>query len=248
MTTRWRMIRDLWQQNQWLLVLSGWVIGILTLPMLQAIGTDILGFINDLVPEAVGILFTVLIIDRLDARRELEQLQNRLMREATGQSNEMAKSAIDWMQYEDWLDGDESLLAGQQAWRAKMQGVNLYQANLEKTDFYRSSLEGANLYDVVARNTNFAYTNLEGADFVCADLTGANLEGANLKDAVFFHPNQSPAILPDGKAWTTETEIERFTDPAHPDFWRSNSPESFAFIGNEEYWEKRRDPERRSNW
>lgn len=248
MTTRWRTIRELWQQNRWLLVVSGWVVGILTLPFLQAVSTDLVAFINDLVPEAVGILFTVLIIDRLDAQREIEQIQNRLVREATGQSNEMAKSAVDWMRHENWLNGNKSLLAEQSASRAKMQGVNLANANLIKTDFYKGSLEGANLFKAKLHNANFAFANLEGADFICADLTGANLESANLEGALFYHPNQSPAILPDGKLWTPETDMRRFTDHTHPDFWRSQDPESAAYIGLEEFWSKRRSPDEPSQW
>lgn len=237
-----RYLRKLWQQNQWLLILSGWVIGVLSFPTLDAVSADISGFISDLVPEAVGILFTVLIIDRLDAQRELEQLQNRLVREATGQSNEMAKSALDWMQHEGWLAGEESLLAGQEATRANMDGVNLVEANLERTDFYKSTLRNVNAFATKAHNTNFGFTDLTNADFVIADLTGANLDSAILDGVIFYHPNQGAAILPDGTPWTEDTDMRRFTDHTHPNFWRSDDPESFAYIGMEDYWSKRREP------
>jgi hypothetical protein len=35
--------------------------------------------------------------------------------------------------------------------------------------------------------------------------------------------------LPDGTRWTPEADLARFTDPAHPHFWRSNNPHSPAY-------------------
>ena len=240
MTTRWQGIRTIWANNQWLLVIMGWVLGILTLPFINDI-EQIMGFLGNLVPEAVGILFTVLILDRLNEQRELEQLQNRLVREASGQANEASKLACDWMQFEGWLTGEASLLAGDKIWRANMVGVDLSSANLLKTDFYRSNLAGANLYRIDARNANFAYTDISGCDLVAANLEGANLEAANIEGVLWDHPNQSPAILPDGKPWTAETDMGRFTDHKHPDFWRSNDSESQAYTGMEEHWQRQRD-------
>jgi hypothetical protein len=34
--------------------------------------------------------------------------------------------------------------------------------------------------------------------------------------------------LPDGTNWTSDTDMMRFTDPAHPQFWRSDEPNSPA--------------------
>lgn len=239
MAIRLQNIRKIWANNQWLLVIMGWVLGLLTIPFIANM-IEIWDFIGDLVPEAVGILFTVFILDRLNEQRELEQLQNRLVREASGQANEASKLACDWMQFEGWLTGEASLLKGDKIWRANMVGVNLSSANLLKTDFYRSDLTGANLYKIDARNANFAYANISGCDLVAADLAGANLEGADIEGVTWDHPNQSAAIMPDGKLWTAETDMGRFTDFKHPDFWRSNDPESQAHTSMEEHWERQR--------
>ena len=233
-------IRNIFGNNQWLLVLSGWVLGILTIPLIEDFAR-IGAFIGDLVPEAVGILFTVLILDRLNEQRELEQLQNRLVREASGRANEASKLACDWMQFEGWLTGEASLLAGDKIWRANMVGVDLSSANLVNTDFYKSNLAGANLYRIDARNANFAYTDISGCDLVAANLEGANLEGANVEGVIWDHPNQSPAIMPDGKPWSAKTDMRRFTDYRHPVFWRSDDPESQAYTGMEEHWQRQRD-------
>ena len=37
--------------------------------------------------------------------------------------------------------------------------------------------------------------------------------------------------LPDGKKWTPDTDMARFTDPEHPDFWRSDFTGSPAYRG-----------------
>ncbi len=240
MAIRLQNLRKIWESNQWLLIIAGWILGLLTIPLIANM-TQVWGFIMDLVPEAVGILFTVFILDRLNEQRELEQLQNRLVREASGQANEASKLACDWMQFEGWLTGDASLLAGDKIWRANMVGVDLSSANLVKTDFYRSDLTGANLYRIDALNANFAYANMSGCDLVAANLKGANLEGANIEGIIWDHHNQSPAILPDGQPWTAETDMKRFTDYRHPDFWRSDDPQSQAYTGMEEHWQRQRD-------
>lgn len=239
MGTLLQNLRKIWERNQWLLILAGWLLGILTMPFIANM-TDVMNFIGDLVPEAVGILFTVFILDRLNEQRELEQLQNRLVREASGQANEASKLACDWMQFEGWLTGDASLLRGDKIWRGNMVGVNLSEANLVTTDFYKSNLTDANLYNIDARNANFAHANISGCDLVAADLTGANLEGTNIEGVTWDHPNQSAAILPDGKPWTPETDMGRFTDYKNPNFWRSNDPESQAHSSMESHWERQR--------
>jgi hypothetical protein len=35
-------------------------------------------------------------------------------------------------------------------------------------------------------------------------------------------------VLPDGTRWTPDTDMERFTDPQHPAFWRSDNRHSPA--------------------
>ena len=46
-------------------------------------------------------------------------------------------------------------------------------------------------------------------------LQGADLLGANLQGARFDY-----TTLPDGTKWIPDTDMTRFTDPDHPDFWR----------------------------
>ncbi|MEL7433487.1 MAG: pentapeptide repeat-containing protein, partial [Chloroflexota bacterium] len=65
-----------------------------------------------------------------------------------------------------------------------------------------SILENANLSNTLLWNVN---------------LSNANLKNADLTDAIF-----DETILPDKTVWTPDTDMTRFTNPEHPDFW---SPE-----------------------
>ncbi len=232
MKNRWQEIRNIWSDNQWpLLLLTGWMLGLLTIPAIRIVNSDVAGFVENLVPEAVGIAFTVLILDRLNENRAREQLQDRLLREASGQANETAKAAIDWMRSEEWHTEPVSLMKGYNFTRAKLTGAALWRADLEGSNFYKAELIGANIYRADLRNTNLAFADLSGADLICADLRGANLQGAVLEHIKWYHSNQGSAILPDGSEWTPQTDISRFTNPDHPQFWRSTDPKSPAYPG-----------------
>jgi hypothetical protein len=130
---------------------------------------------------------------------------------------------------------------------ADLQGVRLADASLhdadlrgvvlnENTVFQGADMQGANLsgldmrvialgMDFGARPANLAGANLSGADLrgvnvrevnlAGADLSAAKLEGANLTDALF----DETTILPDGSNWSPQTDMARFTDPGHPEFF-----------------------------
>jgi uncharacterized protein YjbI with pentapeptide repeats len=58
-----------------------------------------------------------------------------------------------------------------------------------------------------------------------ANLGEVNLGGANLQGAILKRANLDEfTILPDGTKWTPDTDMARFTDPDHPDFWRPEEP------------------------
>lgn len=116
---------------------------------------------------------------------------------------------------------------------ANLDGANLEGANLRGTDLSgarlgQTALRGADLHWAVLRNAqlgkaDLSQTDLQGADLENASLLGANLEGANLKNA-----HMLGTMMPDGSAWTPRTDVRRFTDPSHPDFWRPGDAQSLA--------------------
>ena len=76
---------------------------------------------------------------------------------------------------------------------------------------------------------DLAGANLREADLATTTLDGANLIGASVREARF----SKYATMPDGNWWTPETDMGRFTDPVHPDFWRSDDPNSPAYRGKD---------------
>lgn len=272
--TRWQEIMSIWKDNRWLFTVAGWLLGILTLPLLEQLSFNVPNLLTSLVPEAIGIVFTVLILDRLAENRAREQLQTRLIQEARSQSNETAKAAVDWMNAEGWLkrDGQVTLLRGANLTNAKLGDADLRQADLQHTDFWRASLQHAhlryanlqyaNLNDATLRDAHLRYANLHHAtmnnaslqhayceytNFHHASLTKANMKAAtlyraNLRDAKLDEAQfDEKTILPDAeriqnesgellkdetgdylydKHWTPQTDMRRYTDPEHPDFWQ----------------------------
>ncbi len=90
-------------------------------------GPFLLGIMNgpdeyrpNLITEALGIGFTVLIIDWIYEQRARRELRRRLKREAGSRANAIAISAVEWIRAEGWLEGDDGLL----------KGANLINANL----------------------------------------------------------------------------------------------------------------------
>ena len=84
-----------------------------------AFGGENIDYRMNLFTEGMGIVATVFIINRWYAHRERANLQSRLIREAGSRSNDIAISAVEWMDREGWLRGEEGLLQACGAKRRK---------------------------------------------------------------------------------------------------------------------------------
>jgi len=98
---------------------------------------------------------------------------------------------------------------------ADLRNGQMKMAFLRRADLSRADLRGADLYRADLQDAILSGTRLEGAILRGADLTGADLTGAHF---------DSTSILPDGNAWTPETDLGRFTRPDRPDYWRYVQP------------------------
>jgi uncharacterized protein YjbI with pentapeptide repeats len=184
---------------------------------------DFHGFIDEFYSNASTELFsigvTVLVIDGLSRMRSRSDEKRRLILQMGSDDNTLAKEAVRILRLEGWLENGGLRKAGLR--KANLQGAelrkanlrrvelawaNLREASLEFTDLRGAKLNGANLQGV-----SLFYTNLKEVDF-----TDANLQGARLL-ASEFHVRTT---LPDGTRWTPDTDMARFTDPDHPDFWQ----------------------------
>ena len=102
--------------------------------------------------------------------------------------------------------------------------------NQEHLEILRKGVEAWNRWR--AENPvipNLQEADLRGANLQEANLWGANLQGADLGGATF----DENTMLPDGTKWTPGTDMGRFTDREHPDFWRSDDPASPAYRGGQ---------------
>lgn len=132
-----------------------------------------------------------------------------------------------------------SLLRGARLFDAELKEAKLAQANLEEANLQYANLQGADLAWGKVQNAKLAWADLEGANLHKAKLEGAslaqaNLQGADLSEAKFDETTKLPDPDPDHHYWTPDTDMKRFTDPGHPKFWRSNSPYSPAYRGEDD--------------
>jgi len=124
-------------------------------------------------------------------------------------------------------------LKGAQLQNARLNGVHMIYANLAKVLMEETNLAGSNLVGTNIRGSNLIRANLSDCDLAHVDLSDSNLFQSNLKNCVlyFTHFNEN-TVLPDAenigsfgelqydKYWTPETDMTRYTDPNHPDFWQ----------------------------
>ncbi len=239
---RWETIKSLWKRHQFLYVLAGFLLGLLAYPLLQLAITDLPQFLSDLAPEAVSTLVAVLVIDRIYRIHADKERLRELITQMRSQDNGLALAAVDLLKLKGWLTSKTlqkaylfgANLQGVVLSRLNMQGmmlmrVNFEQAHLSDTNLERAFLRSANFVQAFLVNTNLREARLGGANLEGAKLWGANLQGADLEDVKF----NERTILPDKSIWAPGTDMSRFTDPNHPDFWRSDDPASPAYRGDQ---------------
>ena len=188
--------------------------------------------------ELGSVAVTVLIIDYLNDRRQKQEEKQRLIRQMGSTEHGLAMNAVEELKAMG-ATKDGSLVSVNLE-NARLTGVRLGRADLRKSrmdfaDFstghlYFANLQGADMSGSDLRGTVLTGANLHNADLVAAKLQGALMSEANmvnckLDNALFDETTQ----LPDKSNWHPKTDMRRFTDPKHPNFWRSEMPESPAY-------------------
>ena len=169
-------LKQVFNDNQWLYVIVGLAIGLLLSPLINQLQSETIGrFIEGLIPEAVGIFFTVVFLDRLDDLRERRQVKETLLRRAHSRYNNTALEAIEELRVLDYLD-DGSL-----------SGLNLRGANWQDANLYKADLRGTDLTNAI----------LMGADLVESNLTEAKVTHEQLAQLKTMHG----ATMPDGNRY-----------------------------------------------
>ncbi|MEM6527811.1 MAG: hypothetical protein AAF653_05925, partial [Chloroflexota bacterium] len=88
-------LSKIWQDNRWLYLLAGVLIGILVTPAVERLNADFFALLGDLVPEAVGILITVTVIEGFARRARRQETIKRIIREMRSPSAEEGARAVD---------------------------------------------------------------------------------------------------------------------------------------------------------
>lgn len=112
---------------------------------------------------------------------------------------------------------------------ANLQQANLRQANLQNSNLRQSNLQGADFTGADLSHANLTQADMLGINLVQANLSGTNLSSTRLQDANLLGIDfDEETVLPDGTTWAYETDMARFTDPNHAEFWNPCTELSFA--------------------
>ena len=194
-----------------------------------------LNFGTEMAGAVVTYLLLELVIGRMERReaereaekKEREEKKANLIAQMGSRVNDVAIAAAEELARRGWLtDGS---LQGAQLAGANLPKADLIAANLQEADLVRANLQGAHLFMANLQRANLSDADLRETVLGRADLQGAGLDGTDLQRATLIGANLQGAtlnentILPDGTKWTQDTDMARFTDPKHPDFWRPDA-------------------------
>lgn len=190
-TGRFSKVLERRSGNEMVYLAIGILIGLVGFPLIGLVSADFQSFLYDLAPEAVGIVFTVLVLNRFDQIREDRQTYERLVREMHSRYNQFALQAIEELRVLGWLS--DGRLRGHDLRGSDWRDANLYQANLTECDLQRVQFDHADLYE--------------------ANLTRAKVTPAQLRRS----KTMRYAILPDGQKYdgryNLPHDLELMRDP-----------------------------------
>ncbi len=190
--------------------------------------------------EMISIALTVIVIESLNQRRSERERKTELILQMGSPNSLFAIEAVRILRQKGWLqDGTlyranlrEANLQGADIAGAVLRDADLRFAKLQQTYAGYAVLKGAVLSSATLEASDLRCVNLRDAlltstIFTAANLIDVDLQGAKLDKTVF----DSTTTLPDGTSWAANTDLTRFTDPAHPQFWRSDYKGSPAYRG-----------------
>ena len=177
-------------------------------------------FYTNVGTELASIAITVLIIDRLHHHHDDENEREALILQMGSPDHSFAIEAVRILAAKNWLKNGS--LANAHLNHADLEGVNLQDVPLPNARLALTNLRHAKFTRADLHNAYLKGANLQSACFRGTDLRGANLNDANLIDAHFDAATQldSETILPDCTYWEEGNDINRYTNPKHPNFWQ----------------------------
>lgn len=186
----------------------------------QSISTEMIGAII----ATVFLGFVLTIFGRYEA---IQNQQTDLVLQMGSPDYTTAIEAVRRLKANDWLD--RGILDGEYFAGADLHGVSLAGLDMRGADFTGANLEGTNLSATFLEGAIFCGANLRnakvGIDYhsVAAINTSRYLLAlTETTEAEYIDPLTTwlkGSIMPDCTEWSIETDIGRFTNPSHPNFW-----------------------------
>ncbi|MGB1285634.1 MAG: pentapeptide repeat-containing protein, partial [Aggregatilineales bacterium] len=143
--------------------------------------------------ELLSIVITILVLDRLNERRQNEKELARLKALLASNEAVVTKIAIAELHAKGWLKNGTlkyaHLIKGANLEKANLLSANLQGIYLDSANLNNANLSYVNLEDADLWNANLENANLWNAKLISADLKGANLENANLLSANLQNAN-----------------------------------------------------------
>lgn len=193
------------------------------------------GFETNLYTELLSIGVTILVLNWFADRRARNQRKQELLLQLSSPSNDFALEASRQLDQLGWLE--DGTLSGTEFSGGNLKGAKFLAADLSRTWWIGAHFEKASLSETKFNEASFTFcffndTDCWRVDFENAVIASCVFRGANLIDANMCGARfDEGTILPDGKPWTPDTDMTRFTDPDHPQFWRSDDSASPACHG-----------------
>lgn len=213
----------------------------------QGVSTEMVGAV------VTALLFTF-IVGAVEQEQARQALKEDLIKRMSSSVNSEAVRATEELRAEGWLRdgtlrGEEfagANLAGAQLIFADLREAILFDVILDGAILDDALLDSVNLQAASLRATSIQRANLRNANLIVADLAEANLTDTDLRGANLFQANLENAILdnilfdtntvlPDSiynsangdynNRWTPQTDMARYTNPDHPNFWRPSVDE-----------------------
>ncbi len=185
------------------------------------INRDFASFLINVSTEIIGIIITVLIIDRIVQNHEVKAKKDLLLLRMGSHNNETAKEAINELRLNGWLkDGS---LNGVQLTNANLSDANLDNAVMIGSVLSFAVFERAHLYNATLTNAITYFTSFRNAELRGANLTGmkdlfvSNYPGIPIVDHRVFANVFSlrKAIMPDGTIYDGRYRLKGDIDTFH---------------------------------
>lgn len=204
-----RIMRSIFYPKSKRFIFLGYILGILTIPLLQLAFEDIGAFVLTVAPPILVVIvilmgMQVIIQQTLWQYQEVQQ-RRQVLRDILSSHQDTVHDAMRVLTDHNWHLGGDGFLRGVTAesvqWAnlhlngANLQGADLFRAKLENTWLEHANLRGADVSMANLKDIKLSYANLTDGKFVTSDFYGANLHGTICLNAKLAHSNLGNTVL-----------------------------------------------------